>query len=129
MNNSKNQTYPNNIIISSYRPTVASEMLENNNVLALLNKLFNYAIDNDIWYKTVCELNINTIDKSFYIILQDGVIKVYDNDAHTLGYIAIWYHGQFHQKLFTVEYNFIVNQISKFICAYNNVMKESLCNL
>lgn len=126
MNSSKNQTYPNNIIISSCRPTVASEMLENNNVLALLNKLFNYTIDNDVWYKTVCELNINTIDKSFYIILQDGVIKVYDNDAYRLGYVAIWYHGQFHQKLFTVEYNFIVNQISKFICAYNNVMKEGL---
>lgn len=126
MNNSKNQTYPNNIIISSYRPTVASEMLENNNVLTLLNKLFNYAIDNDVWYKTACELNINTIDKSFYIILQGGVIKVYDNDAHTLGYIAVWYHGQFNQALYNPDYNWITNQINKFVTAYNNAMLEGL---
>lgn len=121
MNNTKTQAYPNNIIMSSYRSTVSSEMLEDNNVTVLLNKLFQYVIDNDVWYRSVCELNINTINKSFYIDLHNGVIKVYDNDSYQNGYIAIWYHGQFKQALFSPEYNFIVNQISKFITAYDNV--------
>ncbi len=109
----------NNITISSYG-NISSVMFEDANIHMLLNKLFAYANDT-YYYKTVADLNYNDTDKSYYFSINDGIVELYDNDiVGSPGMIAIWYNGIMCQKLYSVEYNVMVNQVTQFVTSYQN---------